>query len=103
MTKFDIVARIAGQTGMEQQQVKAIVQLTLDRIFDAIVMDGRLELREFGVFEVHVTAPRAARNPRTGAPVNVPAGKRVRFKPGRVMLLRVQSTPAASGADLFAS
>ena len=92
MTKFDMVARIAGQTGMEQQQVKAIVQHTLDQIVDVIATRGRLELREFGVFEVRLTAPRTGRNPKTGVPVNVPAGKRVRFKAGREMILRVKSS-----------
>ena len=93
MTKFDMVARIAGQTGMEHQKVKAIVQHTLDQIVDVIATDGRIELREFGVFEVRLTAPRTGRNPKTGAPVNVPAGKRVRFKAGREMTLRVKSSP----------
>jgi nucleoid DNA-binding protein len=50
------------------------------------------------VFEVHVTAPRAARNPQAGVAVEVSAGKRVRFKPGRVMSLRVRPNPDASGA-----
>jgi nucleoid DNA-binding protein len=78
---------------MEQQQVLTVVQHTLDQIVDVIVTEGRLELREFGVFEVRETAPCLRRNPRTGASVDVPAGRRVRFKPGRVMMLRVRANP----------
>ena len=98
MTKFEMAAKIAQRTGMEQKQVQAIVQHTLDQIVDVIATDGRIELREFGVFEVHMTAPRASRNPRTGARVSVPAGKRVKFKAGREMTQRVQSSPDATGA-----
>ena len=92
MTKLEMVAQIAQRTGVEQQQVKAVVQHTLDQIVDVIATQGRLELREFGVFEVRDTPPRIGRNPRTGAPVDVPAGKRVRFKAGREMTLRVKSS-----------
>ena len=103
MTKLDMVARIAGQTGMEHQKVKAIVQHTLDQIVDTIATHGRLELREFGVFEVCDTPPRTGRNPRTGTPVDVPAGKRVKFMAGRVMTLRVQSGLDNSGVVVHAT
>ena len=66
-------------------QCKEVVQSTFDCIIDAIKKEGRIELRNFGVFEVKERAPRKARNPRTGAPVDVPAKKVVVFKPGRLM------------------
>ena len=47
--------------------------------------EGRIELRNFGVFEVKVRRPRKARNPRTGAKVSVPSKKVVTFKPGKEM------------------
>lgn len=50
------------------------------------------------MFEVCATPARARRNPKTGALVNVLAGKRVRFKAGRVMMLRVQLGPDDLGA-----
>jgi DNA-binding protein HU-beta/integration host factor subunit beta len=46
---------------------------------------GRIELRNFGVFEVKRRKPRKARNPRTGEAVEVPAKLAVAFKPGRAM------------------
>jgi integration host factor subunit beta len=69
MTKLELVARIAGQAGMDQQKFKAIVQHALDQIVDAILTDGRIELREFGMFKIRGTARRAGRNPRIGAAV----------------------------------
>jgi len=54
------------------------------------VEQRRIELRNFGVFEVKRRAPRKARNPRTGARVEVPAKFVVTFKPGKEMEQRVR-------------
>lgn len=89
MTKKDIVKRIAEQTALTQVQTKEVVQRSFDAIIDAIVNEGRIELRNFGVFEIKVRKPRKARNPRTGQPVEVPAKTVVVFKPGRIMEERV--------------
>lgn len=91
MTKLDLIIKITGQTGVEQMQVRQIVQLTLDSIIEVLAKEGRLELREFGVFEVRVQKPRKARNPKTGVEVMIPARCRIHFKAGRVMRERVRS------------
>src|SRR5688572_20365522 len=70
---------------MTQLRTKEIVQLTLDEIIKTLVEDGRIELRNFGVFEVKKRAPRKARNPRTGDKVYVPSKNVVTFKPGKEM------------------
>jgi len=57
----------------------------VDAIIATLVEEGRIELRNFGVFEVKRRAPRKARNPRTGAKVFVPAKNVVTFKPGKEM------------------
>ncbi len=90
MTKADIVNQIAVRTGVQHQQVQAVVQLTFDHIVEALARDGRIELRDFGVFETRTTTPRTARNPLTGVKVRVPARRRVKFKAGRLMALRVR-------------
>ncbi len=88
-TKKEIVKRIAEHTALTQVQTKEVVQRSFDAIIDAIVEEGRIELRNFGVFEVKLRRPRKARNPRTGQPVEVPAKTVVVFKPGRIMEERV--------------
>ncbi len=92
MTKKEIVKRIAEVSNLTQIQTKEIVQSTLDAIVDSIVEAGRIELRNFGVFEVRERAPRKARNPRTGETVYVPAKKVVVFKPGRIIEERLKSS-----------
>ena len=90
MTKKDIVRTISDEIGLTQQQTKKIVQRTFDSIIETLVRDGRIELRNFGVFEVKPRAARRARNPRTGDEVIVPEKHVVTFKPGKYMEARVQ-------------
>ena len=90
MTKKDIVRTISEEAGLTQQQTKKIVQKTFDAIIDCLVNERRIELRNFGVFEVKQRAARKARNPRTGKQVEVPAKFVVTFKPGKEMEARVK-------------
>lgn len=91
MTKKEIVKLIAEKFNEPQVKVKDIVQETFDLIVDALVKEGRIELRNFGVFEVKRRKPRMARNPRTDTPVEVPAKNVVTFQPGKVMEEKVRS------------
>src|SRR4029077_1042670 len=85
VTKKEIVKKISEDIGLTQLKTKDIVQRTLDAIINTLVSEGRIELRNFGVFEVKRRAPRKARNPRTGDKVYVPSKNVVTFKPGKEM------------------
>ena len=90
MTKKEIVKQISDKLQLPQIKTKEIVQLTFDAIVDTLVSDGRIELRNFGVFEVKRRKPRKARNPRTGDAVEVEAKNVVTFQPGKVMEEKVR-------------
>ena len=90
MTKKEIVKQISDKLQLPQIKTKEIVQLTFDAIVDTLVSDGRIELRNFGVFEVKRRKPRKARNPRTGDAVDVEAKNVVTFQPGKVMEEKVR-------------
>jgi len=90
VTKKEIVRTISEEIGLTQLQTKEIVQKTFDAIVTALVAERRIELRNFGVFEVKRRAPRKARNPRTGDKVFVPEKFVVTFKPGKEMEERVK-------------
>ena len=96
MTKKDIVRTISEEIGLTQLRTKEIVQKTFDAIVDVLVEERRIELRNFGVFEVKRRAPRKARNPRTGDRVNVPEKYVVTFKPGKEMEQRVRDLDPGS-------
>lgn len=85
MTKKDIVRTISEEVGLTQEMTKVIVQKTFDAIIETLIRERRIELRNFGVFEVKSRAERKARNPKTGQEVIVPQRCVVAFKPGKVM------------------
>ena len=69
----------------------AIVQKVFDAILDTLVEEGRVELRNFGFFEVRRRNARKARNPRTGDEVFVPEKFVVIFKPGQIVQQGVEA------------
>jgi nucleoid DNA-binding protein len=90
VTKKEIVQQISAETGLTQLKTKEIVQATFDAIVATLLEDGRIELRNFGVFEVKQRKARKARNPRTGDKVDVPPKNVVTFKPGKEMEEKVR-------------
>ena len=80
MTKKDLSRAIAGAMGLSHRQAEEIIRRVLNGITAALVTEGRLELRHFGVFEVKGRRPRRGRNPRTGEAADVPARLVVTFK-----------------------
>jgi len=89
MTKKELAELLADKFDLPRDTVLEIVQRTFDRIIDALANEGRIELRNFGIFRVKERRPRKARNPRTGKAVDVPKRLVVTFKPGREMGQRV--------------
>lgn len=85
MTKKEIVKQISDELDETQLKTKEIVQLTFDAIVATLLKEKRIELRNFGVFEVKRRKARKARNPRTGQKVDVPPKNVVTFKPGKKM------------------
>ena len=85
MTKKEMANEIAAETELSQAQVKDIIERLFAAIIKTLEVKGRVELRNFGVFEVKKRKARKARNPRTGEPVMVPAKHVVTFKAGWVL------------------
>ena len=90
MTKKETVKTTSDEIWLSQLKTKEIVQKTFDAIVETLVEEGRIELRNFGVFEVKKRAARKARNPRTGQRVDVPQKFVVTFKPGKEMEEKVR-------------
>src|SRR5579864_1133982 len=96
LTKRDLVTRISNESGLVQQQVLDVVQKTLDYIAEAVSKGDKVELRNFGVFEVKIRKARIGRNPNAPATdVPIPQRAVVKFKPGKEMRAEVlKLTPA---------
>ena len=85
-TKNHLAATIAQSTGAQ----KYIAEQATDAMFtvmrEQLAEGNRIEIRGFGAFAVKRVKPKpAARNPRTGEIVYVPARRKTHFKPGALL------------------
>ena len=92
MTKKRIVRKIAAELDIDQTLIKKVVQLCLDQMVETILTKGRLELRNFGVFQTKQRAARKARNPRTNEEVFVPPKRVITFQAGKNVNKRLQDS-----------
>ena len=84
---------------LEQRHVFDVVQKTLDGITRALANGQKVELRNFGVFEVKVRKARIGRNPNApSTDVPIPARSVVKFKAGKEMRAEVLKLPAKSAS-----
>ena len=86
MTKHDIVLRVSEKVGLSQAQAVDAVETLFASIIDSLGREERVELRNFGVFEVRRRKPRMGRNPADPSKqYPVPARAVAKFKPGKEM------------------
>ena len=92
MTRDDLIKRIAEKNaGISLSDSRELV-LDLFESMKSVILEGEsLEIRRFGVFEIHHRKPRIARNPRTGEKVSVGERKSVIFRPGKILKLRMKN------------
>ncbi len=100
MTKKDVSKRVSDKLGQKIHEVEHIVDIVFDSIREILSEadpDVRIEVRDFGVFEVKTTkAKPKARNPKTGEIIFVPPRRKTHFKPGK-LLKEVLKQPLKSG------
>ena len=96
LTKNDIVRTLAEKYELEIASTRRVVQGTLDMVLEALLKGDKVELRNFGVFEVIERKGRIARNPKSKQEVFIPERKVVKFKPGKVMEDKI-TTPSMKG------
>jgi DNA-binding protein HU-beta/integration host factor subunit beta len=83
VTKRDLVSEISSRTGLSQIETKKIVECFLDSVARSLIEGNNIEIRGFGRFKIRNRTGYKARNPRTGEPIEVEAGKRPVFEPSK--------------------
>jgi integration host factor subunit beta len=85
-TKKDLALEIAKETGCRKSLASKMVDSMFSAMRNSLIKGDRIEIRGFGVFQVKDTKPKpAARNPRTGDVIFVPARRKTHFKPGKLL------------------
>jgi DNA-binding protein HU-beta len=85
MTKTELIAQLAKETGLTNVLAKTVLETYLAQTIKTLKKAGRFALAGLGTFEVVKRAKRNARNPRTGEPVVIKAHKAVKFKAAKVL------------------
>ena len=81
MTKAELIDTIARSNDLPKKQVAAILELAFEQIARSIRKDKRFWVPGFGTFSVRRRKPRAGFNPRTNAPMTIPASRTIGFRP----------------------
>ncbi len=88
MVKSELIMQLAElNPHLYQRDIERIVSTVFEEISQALARGDRVELRGFGAFSVKRRAARVARNPRTGAAVNVAEKHVPFFKTGKELRL----------------
>ena len=94
MTKAELVDKVAATLQLPKYQTDTVVNLFLQCITDALRAGDKVELRGFGSFRLRHRASRTARNPKTGAPVQISAKQVPWFTVGKALRALVDYPPA---------
>ena len=86
ITKKELALLVSDHADCKKNLAAQMVDSLFTAMRDSLIEGNRIEIRGFGVFQVKDTRPKpAARNPRTGEIIYVPARRKTHFKPGRLL------------------
>ncbi len=83
MTKSELITKYAKYSGCTRKQAEETVNFIFDTIRDTLAEGEKVVLTGFGTFDVRDRSEKVCLNPRTGEPIQLPAGKAPAFKAGR--------------------
>ncbi|MGQ7869332.1 HU family DNA-binding protein [uncultured Sunxiuqinia sp.] len=82
MNKAQLIDAIAEKAGLTKADAKKALDAFVESTTDALKNGDRVALIGFGSFAVSTRSARTGRNPQSGAPIEIPEKKVVKFKPG---------------------
>ena len=86
ITKKELALLVSERAECKKNVASEMVDSLFNAMRDSLIEGNRIEIRGFGAFQVKDTRPKpAARNPRTGEIIYVPARRKTHFKPGRLL------------------
>ena len=93
MNKKDLVNFVSAETDCTKKDAAIMVSATIEGIKSGILTDGKVGLVGFGTFKAVARKARTARNPQTGAPVEVPARMAPVWKASKLLKEKVYALP----------
>jgi integration host factor subunit beta len=100
MTKAELVEEVARAAELTKKDSEVIVEEVFKNIIQALNRGEKIELRGFGSFRVRQRDARRGRNPKTGAPVDIPAKRVPYFKPGKELKELINAQAEGDGFEV---
>ena len=100
MTKSELIDALSARGALTKSRAELVVNCVFDSMSEAMRRREGIEIRGFGSFTMRPRRAKAGRNPRSGAPVNVPAKRLPFFKVGKELRVRVDGEEDASPATV---
>jgi DNA-binding protein HU-beta len=88
--KQELIRRVADRSGHTQKDTEAFLNGLISVVTDALAMGEEVRLTGFGTFRSRLTVARSGKDPRTGAPITVPAHRVARFSAGKELRTAVE-------------
>ncbi|WP_448375236.1 HU family DNA-binding protein [Fervidobacterium sp.] len=89
MNKKTLINAVAEKTQLKKKDVKLVIDTLFETIAAALEKGEKVQLVDFGTFEVKTMEGRTGVNPRTKAKIKIPARKVPKFRPGKVLKAKV--------------
>jgi DNA-binding protein HU-beta len=83
MNKQELIDAVAGSTGESKAATGETIDAVLDAVTHAVTEGNAVQLIGFGSFSMGARSARVGRNPATGAEIQIPAAKTVKFTAGK--------------------
>lgn len=83
MTKAELVDSLAAKAALPRPRAEELVNFFLDDVTEALRQGQKVNISGFGTFTVSDRKARTGRNPKTGEPIDIPASRSAKFKPGK--------------------
>lgn len=80
MTKQDLYDKVSANIGISKSTVGKVCDEMIEEVKRSLVSGEKISLAGFGTFEIVETKARKGHKPRTGEPIDIPAGKKPRFR-----------------------
>jgi DNA-binding protein HU-beta len=85
MTKTELIACMAKETGISKSKATAFLQAFIDVLAKEVNAGESVTITGFGTFSLKETAARKGRNPGTGEAIEIAAQKSVKFSVGKAL------------------
>ncbi len=82
MNKLALVEALAAKANLPRFTAGRAIDILVNEVVTAVTLGKKVTIAGFGTFKPAARAARVGKNPKTGAPIKIPATTVPKFSPG---------------------